>query len=1692
MALKDLLKIQFSVEHANASPQTFSIMSGLEDVQQICSLIAAAGPFPAGLGDPETLAQTILAAIYQDDDAHDTCSLTACLNPLHPGPCKGWKGTLFKVSPGAWHSIEAAKVEKANAARIKKIEALKAQGKPIPKKLLTPIVAKPHPQAGQTANKATGEAHAAGQAVSDAAGVHVQTPGKVTLGQAVKPVGPVEKGPKGKKPTLASKGIAFIIAQEKVTPQYKLDKAAAITPEQWAGLSEADQSIIRGELAKVKIDGFGPQQKKADELLAKLTIAKPDAVEKAQATNADFQKEQAAIAKAAAPLAAPGKVTLGQAAKPVNKIGPAHKAEAEKKIAEILDKAKATPPKVQEAHEPGNPTSAGQVAAIVALSNAIPGVKSMPEGVLGKLVEVFDKMKAQGDLKDAGPFKNAVNALAQAALKVAAQDKMPGLGHGQNDVGITEFNHQIADHIAEGKPGLPPLVAKMLAHHEASKPENVKAGIEKAAKEAAAKKVAEKAAPPQVQEMQEAVPAPAVAAHHTPLKPGEPLSAKNYTPAMSDATAMAGTFVSPPKIIALQTSFAERFKTYQKLNAEEWKALPDGTKTAIVKDAIASAAADQQLHQGYIDESGKAYTPVSAWMKRRNIELPALDQNKIDKWVPQFAKDKPVKPTVQTLIPEKTTVESKNIFGEHSNVTKVVHPQYDTPKATPAAPAAPATLDVPPLAEPVENKGAGINADTTVMTPVNVAAKIKKDGSADLILGGKKVKVGFDGSGHEGTLVMVPGGFYVVTTTSGEKYNLGKGEHVTVANTTTPAPATAPPVHVSNAVAMAQGVAPGASWAKNQLVAYQELSKPEFDSLAPDIQAKIVADLKKGVTKFLDPKKITATNKLLEKFGAAKAAEAPKPDVVKPGINFAQGIKDPDLSAKQAKEMAQAATPVMLFKAAKDAAGLNELDNPDNVEHAMAADDAAEALVGQKTKLYTSAVLDKPEVAKAVAALNDAATAQYHANAVAKAKASAYNKINMKVASGSSDLTPLQKASLIQYHQYLLAHDTPPSSTADIDELKAATKQAENDLADKLHAAVKQANAPKPAAMSNAQIWDRAKELLEDGASTPSTTLDPATVLNIASAGQALADAAAKNYSPAVLADEMVAAKLAKLASVHAKILDATARVNKLETHLKAYHYDALKIGQDKDGNPLTSEDREVIAKQAEMLKAANGHLYADLDAAKAKLTAAEDQFHASAKSAQGYLKPAGPVTLTDYDKGLIPEIYSDAWGKHASKAVLYGVKSYSQKADMKSHSDYPSLTQDLGNLKKLAGVLALSVAEEKAAKEAVPTDPDTGVMLKGPEQDAWLKAASHGDDLASQFASQHKIAQQKLDAIRASVGLSKRSIPKVDAAGVKTAAAEAAYFKTAGYGQPNYGKIASAKQYLVAKLGPSFAVAHKTPSDKAAAKTAKLSATLPPMPAPKVHAKPPTTEIGKNPNAASAASNGYHFIDTVAGGDQHGWVPAQSGAYVSSPEHLAALQGHLANADTKFGLEAQKEFKWSINNMESKGASSSGKSALYAYTGSSYGNINTKLNSLPPGAKKTGSSQITSIDNAFAASPPLEGDVVLYRGFSSPETVFKSGKWNDVNVAGVEWSQRSYSSTSGALSTAQTFAGYNGVVMRIIIPKGLGIKGINAKGGQHPGENEIILQRGLRYRVVADYGKHSGKRYVDVMVVPNPYDQPE
>lgn len=65
--------------------------------------------------------------------AHWWCAIGEfCRNPLHPGPCKGWKHMLHQVAPGAYHAYEKQRVAKLNEKRKAKIAELEAAGKKVP------------------------------------------------------------------------------------------------------------------------------------------------------------------------------------------------------------------------------------------------------------------------------------------------------------------------------------------------------------------------------------------------------------------------------------------------------------------------------------------------------------------------------------------------------------------------------------------------------------------------------------------------------------------------------------------------------------------------------------------------------------------------------------------------------------------------------------------------------------------------------------------------------------------------------------------------------------------------------------------------------------------------------------------------------------------------------------------------------------------------------------------------------------------------------------------------------------------------------------------------------------------------------------------------------------------------------------------------------------------------------------------------------------------------------------------------------------------------------------------------------------------------------------------------------------------------------------------------------------------------
>ena len=320
--LGSLTQAAVTLSFGNVNAQVYNIVTGQAAPLDLDSLTASIFGITAQLGNRDTLLASFAAWTNQDDDAHEPCSLTACRHPLHPGPCKGWKGTLHSVAPGTYHQLEGERVRKANERRLKRIADLKAANKPIPRSLLQEIKPKAPPtkqvaavpagQVGQKADLAGGQAHQASQAISNAAGI---TP-KV----------PLPLGPKAKKPTVAGRGPAFVITQPKVTDQYKLDKAAKITPQEWASLSAADKNAIRNELTAIKARGFGPQQTKADALLAKLPAPsslgnlKPGTP--GTITTPKGNVHQVINLPPQTPSAAPGKTTLGKATKTVPTAAP--------------------------------------------------------------------------------------------------------------------------------------------------------------------------------------------------------------------------------------------------------------------------------------------------------------------------------------------------------------------------------------------------------------------------------------------------------------------------------------------------------------------------------------------------------------------------------------------------------------------------------------------------------------------------------------------------------------------------------------------------------------------------------------------------------------------------------------------------------------------------------------------------------------------------------------------------------------------------------------------------------------------------------------------------------------------------------------------------------------------------------------------------------------------------------------------------------------------------------------------------------------------------------------------------------------------------------------------------------------------------------------------------------------------------
>ncbi len=129
---------------------------------------------------------------------------------------------------------------------------------------------------------------------------------------------------------------------------------------------------------------------------------------------------------------------------------------------------------------------------------------------------------------------------------------------------------------------------------------------------------------------------------------------------------------------------------------------------------------------------------------------------------------------------------------------------------------------------------------------------------------------------------------------------------------------------------------------------------------------------------------------------------------------------------------------------------------------------------------------------------------------------------------------------------------------------------------------------------------------------------------------------------------------------------------------------------------------------------------------------------------------------------------------------------------------------------------------------------------------------------------------------------------------------------------------------------------------------------------------------------------------------------------------------------------------------------------------------------------------QIANLDKLMAESP-LDSDTVVWRGARPVDIGLPDG-----DPVGFEWTDRGFVSTTGRRSVAENdFAqSENAVLLRILAPDGT-----PALGFQGLGEAEVLLGRGLTFRVVAEHARLSrtsfsgkklpGARVLDVEIVP-------
>lgn len=134
------------------------------------------------------------------------------------------------------------------------------------------------------------------------------------------------------------------------------------------------------------------------------------------------------------------------------------------------------------------------------------------------------------------------------------------------------------------------------------------------------------------------------------------------------------------------------------------------------------------------------------------------------------------------------------------------------------------------------------------------------------------------------------------------------------------------------------------------------------------------------------------------------------------------------------------------------------------------------------------------------------------------------------------------------------------------------------------------------------------------------------------------------------------------------------------------------------------------------------------------------------------------------------------------------------------------------------------------------------------------------------------------------------------------------------------------------------------------------------------------------------------------------------------------------------------------------------------------------------PGNRARAEAGIAKIDAAMGQSP-LSHDVQAFRGIRNGRRL--GDAW-DGDMTGVEFTELAYASTTTDRRVADDFMGDRDpapAVLHILVPKGTHALKLSDFGEGHNDEAELLLDRGLHFRVVGDRTEN-GRRILDVEVI--------